>query len=254
MHKAQKKIVIANWKMNPDSAGRAERIAREVSNGISGIKNIEAVIAPSFVHISSLQSLTSNFKLCAQDVFWENTGPFTGEISWLQLKHCGVGYVILGHSERRALGEINEEINKKIKAVLGAGIKAVLCVGEKEKNKDVVFPQIIQEELKECLKNIKKNLFKNLIIVYEPVWAISTHGRADNPKNVFEMSVLIRKELLKMFGKNIAFSIPILYGGSVDEKNAEDFVKIGRVDGLLVGSASLNAKKFAEIIKRVSKI
>lgn len=251
-----KKIIIANWKMNPDSVSRAVRIAREISSKIFGVKNVEVIIAPSFVHISNLQSLTSNFQIGAQDAFWEDIGPHTGEVSWHQLKHLGVGHVILGHSERRVLGETNEEINKKVKAVLENGMKAVLCVGEKEKIKEVAFPLIIQEELKEGLKNIKKNFLKNLIIAYEPIWAISTKksAKSDNPKNVFEISVLIRKELLKMFNKKIAFSVPILYGGSVNEKNAADFVKLGRVDGLLVGSASLNAKKFIKIIKNVSKI
>lgn len=261
-----KKIIIANWKMNPDSIGRAVRIAREISTGILGIKNIEVVIAPPFVYISNLsalakasadkQSLTHNFQLGAQDTFWENIGPHTGEVSWNQLKHFGVEYVIVGHSEKRAFGETNEIINKKLKAVLGSGMKAVLCVGEKEKKKDVVFPQEVATELKEGFKNIKKNFLKNLIVVYEPVWAISTNknAKADNPKNVFEMTILIRKEILKMFGKKMAFGISILYGGSVDEKNAADFVRLGKVDGLLVGSASLNPKKFAKIIKNVSEI
>ncbi|MEK7503027.1 MAG: triose-phosphate isomerase [Patescibacteria group bacterium] len=251
-----KKIIIANWKANPDSAGRAVKIAREISAGISGARNVEVVIAPSTIHISNLKFLTSNFQLGAQDSFWEDTGPYTGEISWHQLKHCGVQYVILGHSERRALCETNEKINKKIKAVLESGMKAVLCVGELEKQRDVAFPRIIHEELKEGLKGVKKILLKNLIVVYEPVWAISSNknSKPDSPKNVFEMSVLIRRELLKMFGKKIAFSIRIIYGGSVDEKNAADFVRLGRVDGLLVGAASLNSKKFIEIIKKVSRV
>lgn len=251
----EKKIIIANWKMNPDSAGRAERIAREIYAGISGIKNVEVVIAPSFVHLSNLKSEIGNLKLGAQDSFWEDVGSHTGEVSWHQLKHSRVQYVILGHSEKRAFGENDEEINKKIKAVLSSGMKAVLCVGEKEKSKETAFPQIIQEELKRGLKNIKKNFLKNLIIVYEPVWAISTNknAKADSPKNVFEMSILIRKEILKLFGKNTAFSTPILYGGSVNEKNAADFVKLGKVDGLLVGSLSLNAKKFTQIVRRVSE-
>jgi len=243
-----KKIIIANWKMNPETPREAENLSREISTASKSFKNVEVVISPAFIHASAIKGI----KLGAQDVFWEKSGPYTGEISVRQLKSCGTKFVIVGHSERRVLGETNEEINKKIKAVLESGIKAVLCVGEIEKEKEAVFPAIIHQELKEGLKNIKKNFLKNLIIVYEPVWAISTHGRADSPKNVFEMSVLIRRELLKMFGKKIAFSIPILYGGSVDEKNAADFVNHGRVNGLLVGAASLNSKRFIEILKRVS--
>lgn len=251
-----KKIIIANWKMNPDAPGRAARLACEVENRITMIKNTEVVIAPPHPFLQIVGRAIKKAKLGAQNVFWEDVGPFTGEVSWHQLKHFGVQYVIIGHSERRSLRETNEEINKKVKAVLGNGMKAVLCVGEKEKIKEIAFPPIIQEELVEGLKNIKKNFLKNLIIAYEPIWAISTNkfAKPDNPKNVFEISVLIRKELLKTFGKKIAFSVPILYGGSVDEKNAADFVKLGRVDGFLVGEASLNTKKFSEIIRKVSEI
>lgn len=251
-----KKIIIANWKTNPDSVGRAVQIARKIESDISGSKNTEVVIAPPNVFLFSVGAVIKKSKLGAQDSFWEDVGPHTGEVSWRQLKRIGVYYVIIGHSEQRAVGETNEEINKKIKSVLENGMKAVLCVGEIERIKEVVFPEIIQEELVSGLKNIKKNFLKNLIIVYEPVWAISTKKSAkpDNPKNVFEISVLIRKELLRMFGKKIAFLVPILYGGSVDEKNATDFVKLGRVDGLLVGGASLNAKKFSQIIKNVAGI
>lgn len=259
MHKTQKKLIIANWKMNPDSVGRAVRIAREISSGVSGIKNIKVIIAPSFVHIPiifNLQLPTSNIQIGAQDAFWEDVGSHTGEVSWRQLKHFGAEYVIVGHSEKRSLGETDEMVNKKLKAVVSSGMKAVLCVGETEKKKDVVFSQEVFAELKNGLKNIKNNFLKNLIVVYEPVWAISTNkkAKADNPKNVFEKTILIRKELFRMFGKRVAFGTPILYGGSVDEKNAADFVRLGKVDGLLVGSASLSPKKFIKIVKNVSKI
>ncbi len=249
-----KKIVIANWKMNPDSVGRAIRIAKEIENNIHSSKNLDVVIAPPYVFLDSVRLTVKKTKLGAQDSFWEDVGPFTGRISWHQLKRLAVQYIIIGHSENRALGETNEEINQKINAVLGAGMKAVLCVGEVERRNDIVFPQIIQEELSLGLKNIKKRFLKNLVIAYEPIWAISTlkKTKSDNPKNVFEMSILIRKELLKMFGKKTAFSTPILYGGSVDEKNAAEFVKLGKVDGLLVGGASLNANKFTEIVRKVS--
>lgn len=258
MHKTQKKLIIANWKMNPKTSKEAAILARAASETARVAKNVEVVIAPPFVHLQAMGGV----KLGAQNVFWENIGAHTGEISPIQLKAFGVRHVLVGHSERRALGETNEEVNKKIKAVLESGMKAVLCVGETEKKKEVAFPPVVNEELKEGLRGVKKSLLKNLLVVYEPVWAISTtkvksairSKRADSPKNVFEMSVLIRRELLKMFGKKIAFSTPILYGGSVDEKNAADFVKLGKVDGLLVGAASLNAKRFSEIIRRVSKI
>lgn len=255
-----KKIIIANWKMNPKSPRDALLLADRVGRGVKGIKNVDVVLAPPFVFlrdVSSFKLRGSRFKLSAQDVFWENPpaggGAYTGEISASQLKALGVRLIIVGHSERRALGETNEIIRKKLKAVLESGTQAVLCVGEKEKERDVVFPKIIRDEIHEGLRKIKKPLLKNLIIAYEPIWAIGT-GMADTPKDVYEMTVLIRRELYKMFGKKIASKVPILYGGSVTAENAAEFVEKSAVDGLLIGGASLNPKSFVNIIKEVSLI
>lgn len=250
-----KKLIVANWKMNPSTPRQALRLANGVGRGLKNVRNVEVVLAPPFVflsHVSSSMLRASRFKLGAQDCFYVKTGAYTGEISPLQLKALGVGLVIVGHSERRELGETNEIVRKKLKAALESGMHAVLCVGEKERERDVVFPKIIRDELREGLKKIKKSLLKNLIIAYEPIWAIGT-GRADTSESVYEMSILIRRELYRTLGKRIAAKIPILYGGSVEERNAEDFVKKGAVDGLLVGGASLNAKKFVKIVKEIVK-
>ena len=250
-----KKLIIANWKMNPQTAQQAARHARDIERVAKSLRNVEVVLAPPFIYSSIIKN-TASLKFGAQDAFWEKGGAYTGEISPAQLKASGVRLVIVGHSERRALGETNEIINKKLKAVLGSGMRAVLCVGETEQQKDVAFPKIIKDELHEGLLRIKKSLFRNLVIAYEPIWAISTmaRGRADNPKNVYEITTIIRRELYRMIGKRIASKIPVLYGGSVDDKNAYDFIKEGAVDGLLVGGASLNAKKFARILKEADKI
>ena len=258
-----KKIIIANWKMNPKTARDAVRLAGVVARGVKNVKNVEVVLAPPFVFVPILYpkpyTLNPNLKLGAQDVFYEKKGVYTGEISPLQLKAYGVRLVIVGHSERRALGETDEIVNKKLKAVLSESMRAVLCVGEKERTKDEAFPQIVRDEIHSGLRKIKKSLFKNLIIAYEPIWAIGGggrrhHGKADTPRDVYEMSLMIRRELYRMLGRHIALKIPILYGGSVDEKNAKEFVKEGGVDGLLVGGASLNHKKFVRIVKDISAI
>ena len=251
-----KKLLIANWKMNPQTAQQALRLARKVGRGIKNIRNVEVVLAPPFVFLYSLsnfKSPTSYFKLGAQDVFYEKAGTYTGEISASQLKALGVKLVIVGHSERRALGETNEIINKKLKAVLKTGMRAVLCVGEAERQKEIAFPKIIRDELHEGLARVKKSLLRNLVIAYEPIWAIGS-GREDTPKNVYEITIIIRRELYRMIGKRSASKIPVLYGGSVDDKNAYDFIKEGAVDGLLVGGASLNAKKFVRLLKEINKI
>lgn len=244
-----KKIIIGNWKMNPKTARDATRLASAVMRGVKNIKNVDVVLAPPFIFLP----LISNLKLGAQNAFWERAGAYTGEISPIQLKACGIKLVIVGHSERRALGETDEIVNKKLKAVLEQNMRAVLCVGEKEKEKekDEAFPKIVRDELHSGLKRIKKSLLKNLVVAYEPVWAIGT-GRADTPKNVYEMALMVRRELYRMLGRRIAERIPILYGGSVDAGNAKTFVKESGVDGLLVGGASLNHKKFVKIVKDVN--
>lgn len=251
MNLAMKKIIIGNWKMNPRTAKEATLLAREIRRGIKNIKNVEVVLAPPFIFLRDVVGIVSDnpgLKLGAQDAFWEREGAYTGEISVAQLKALGVSYVVIGHSERRALGETDAMINKKLKAILGAGMRAVLCVGEQEKTKNEAFPQIIRDELGFGIAGIKKTFFKNLIIAYEPIWAVGT-GRADTPKNIYEISVLIRRELYRAIGRRAAERIPVIYGGSVDSKNAKIFIREGAVDGLLVGGASLNHKKFIKIVK-----
>lgn len=254
-----KKIIIANWKMNPKSPKDALRLANGVWRGIKNIKNVEVVLAPPFIflpNVSRSMFHVSRFKLAAQDAFYESGGAYTGEISASQLKSIGVKYIILGHSERRAMGETNEIVRKKLKIVLESGLKAVLCVGEAERKSGEVFPKIVREELLGGIRKIKKSLLANLIVAYEPVWAISGNGRgkADTPKNVYEMAILIRRELYRALGRRVASKIPALYGGSVDEKNAAEFVAKGAVDGLLVGRTSLNANKFVKLVKAVAHL
>ncbi len=250
-----KKIIIANWKMNPATAREALALARKMEIGTAKIKKSDVVLAAPFPFLS-LIARHSSLKIGAQDVFWEPKGAFTGEVSASQLRSAGVGFVIVGHSERRRMGENNAMAHKKLKAVLKAGMRPILCVGEEERKREVPFPLTVRDELHSAFTGIPKALAKKVIVVYEPVWAISTSkaGKADNPRDVFEMSLMIRRELFRLLGKRIAAQIPILYGGSVDEKNAAQFVHEGRVDGLLVGGASLHAEKFLKIVKSVATL
>lgn len=251
-----KKLIIANWKMNPQGSQDARRLANKIWRGVQKFRNIEVALAPPFIHlplIFNLKPPTSDIKLCAQDAFYEKSGAYTGEISTSQLKSYGVKLIIVGHSERRALGETDDIVNKKLKAVFAGGMRALLCVGEKEKIKDEAFPTVIRDEIHFGLKKIKKSLLKNLIIAYEPIWAIGA-GKADAPKDIYEMTLMIRRELCRMLGRNIALRVPILYGGSVDERNVVALLKHGGVDGFLVGGASLNHKKFVKMVKEASSI
>ena len=240
-----KPLIVANWKMNPQTLAEANRLFNSVKNGVKNIKKVEVVICPPFLYLFDFLSRwikSQILKLGAQDCFWEEKGAFTGEVSPTMLKDLGCKYVIIGHSERRALGETNEMINKKIRAVLKANLKPILCIGETEKERK-------EEETKKVLKNqLEKDLtevriLSNLIVAYEPVWAIGT-GNFCPPKEAKKVFLFLRKIL-----KNSL----ILYGGSVNSQNAADYVKKADFQGLLVGGASLDPKEFIRLVKDVTK-
>jgi len=237
--------------MNPLTSKEAEKLFSGVTQDIFSIKKTEVVVCPPFIYLERLKKIrTSKMKLGAQDAFWDEAGAFTGEVSGEMLYNIGIKYVILGHSERRAIGESNQDINKKIKASLVAGLIPILCVGESIRDENHSYFNFIKTEMEECLIGISKNSMAKIIIAYEPIWAISsTPNRQDaTPDDSREMAIFIRKILADKFGSE-AGRTRIIYGGSVNEKDAKDFLKDGGVEGLLIGRASLSAKKFTGIIK-----
>jgi triosephosphate isomerase len=214
-----KTLIVANWKMNPVSLAEAKKLFNTVKEGIKDVKNVEVVICPPFVYLSSLnvRGETSNIKLGAQDCFWEEKGAFTGEVSPRQLKDLGVEYVIIGHSERRKyFNETDKIVNKKLKACLKEGIKPILCI----------------EKLSQ-LKGVKRNI----IVAFEPVSAIGT-GKAFGIEKAKSVRKTIRNKL-------------VLYGGSVNSQNTKDYIEKAGFKGLLVGGASLKPKEFIKIVKSV---
>lgn len=240
--------------MNPRTAKEAEKLFSTVAKNISRVKKTEVVICPPYVYLEKLKSTMGRFKkisLGAQDAFWGDVGAYTGEVSSEMLYNLRVKYVILGHSERRALGEKNGEINKKLKSALSSGLIPVLCVGEKERDAGHGYFNVVKAQIKECLIGVNKNSISKLIVAYEPVWAISstTLRRDTTPPESREMAIFIRKVLSDISSPEIANKTRVIYGGSVTERDAEDFMRNGGVDGVLVGSASLDVKKFTEIIK-----
>lgn len=246
----KRKIIIGNWKMNPVSLKQAEKLFSGVAKSISDIKKTEVVACPPFLYLEKLKKISKKISLGAQDAFFTDVGPFTGEVSAEMLYDIGARYVILGHSERRAMGESNSDINKKIKSALVAGLRPILCVGENVRDLEHGYFNVVKAQLEECLAGISKNSISKIIIAYEPVWAISsTIDRKDaTPEDAMEMSIFIKKILSLKFG-NDASLVRILYGGSVNAKDAPLFLQNGGVDGLLAGRASLDVKKFTEIIK-----
>ncbi len=242
-------MLVANWKMNcPPAADWKAAVKKLAALKKEGI---ETVICPPFVSLEKIAALLkeSGVKLGAQDVFWEKSGAFTGEISAEMLRNAGVEYAIIGHSERRRfLGETDEMINKKIASALKAGLTAILCVGEdssvRRRGKKAA-EKFVKNQLEKDLKGLPdvKSQKPKIIAAYEPVWAIGT-GTPDTPADAAEMAGFI-KEIL-----NSKFRIPnfsVLYGGSVNGKNAGDFINSPEIDGALVGGASLKPEEFLKI-------
>jgi triosephosphate isomerase len=262
-----KQLIIANWKMNPQTLAEAKRLFDSIKRGLKNIKNVEVVICPPFVYLARLQPSTPNLRLGAQNCFWEDYNPpttlplkrapkgaFTGEISPLMLKNLGCQYVILGHSEReRYLGETDEMTNKKIKAAISAKLNPILCIGEIEKEKKRgEIPLVLKHQLEKTLINLSPNQLINLIIAYEPVWAIGT-GKPCYPQDAGKRISIIRKIISNLYNLSFSQKIKIIYGGSVNSKIAQDYVKKANFQGLLVGGASLKTQEFIEIAKKVSQ-
>ena len=241
-------IVIANWKMNPQSQKEAEVLFRAILKG-KNFRKIDVVVCPPLLYIEKFKKISSKIIFGAQNIFYEKQGPFTGEISAGMLKDFGVKYVIIGHSERRNLGETNQDVNKKIKMALAFGLKPVICIGEIKRDESHEYFNTIKNQIEECLTGLNKNMVSKIIIAYEPVWALSTttdHKDA-TALDSYEMSIFIKKIISDKF--NLKKIMPrIIYGGSVDDKNCADFLINGGVSGVLVGGASLNADKFSKII------
>lgn len=245
-----KKLIIANWKNHPNSLREAKRIFSEVKKTAVKLKKVETIICPPYVYLAEFGRATSDkMRLGSQDISLQEKGSHTGEISVAMLKSLGVKYVIVGHSERRALGETNEIINQKIKILLKNNLKVILCIGETERIPGE-YLQFIKQEIIEGFKGIPRKALKNVIIAYEPIWAIGKKGSyAAAPEDVLQMGIYIRKSLLDVAGKDLAHNIPLLYGASVDSKNTEKFFREGGIQGLLVGHQSLVPKEFNKILK-----
>ena len=249
-----KKIIIANWKMNPEKSPEAKKIFLSIKKTINKLLNVQIIVCPPYVFLNELMVLCSGrIVVGAQNVFSKNKGSFTGMISPNMLSKNGIKYVILGHSERRFLGENDEIVNKKVKIALKSGLKVILCIGEKERDKDVKYFNFLKNQILGSLDGVSKKYLKNILIAYEPLWAISTNkGKAINPANLYEMVIFIKKVLSDKYGVDIKFP-KIVYGGSVNPKNTKQFLEEGGIDGLLIGRDSLNIDKFIEILKITNK-
>ena len=236
-------LIVANWKLNPTTKKEAENIFEGIKNGVDGA-SAEVVICPPFVYLSELKGLT----IGAQNVYSEDKGAFTGEISAAMLKNLGAEYVIIGHSERRKyFGETDEIVNKKIKAAINVELEQIFCVGETDEERNSNNQEgVVERQIKEGLKDVPDIL--GMAIAYEPVWAIGT-GKACGVEDAKKMKEFIEKVISEIYGKKVLSEVRILYGGSVNSQNASGYIKEAGYNGLLVGGASLNAEEFVKIVK-----
>ncbi len=245
-----KKLIIGNWKMNPKSEKEALAIVRSLITSTKNSKNVEIVICPPFPFFSCIQKLKlKKLKIGAQDMSEESEGAHTGEVSLRMIHSFGVKTIIIGHSERRAGGDTNMRVNKKISLALKLKTIPVLCIGESSRDTTGFYLGFIKDQLHECLAGVPKSQIKDLVIAYEPLWAIGKNAlREATPEEFIEMRIFIRRVLSDMYDAKVAHTIPVLYGGSVHPENADAFLTTGEADGLLVGRDSIIPKKFAAIV------
>lgn len=248
----RKKVIAGNWKMNNDLT-ESQNLINKLINGLQNEKlNCDVIICPPFISLREayLLSIDTKIKLGAQNMYFEESGAFTGEISARMLKSVGCEYVILGHSERRTIfGETDSLINKKIKRTISAGLKPIFCIGESlEEREKNITKQVVQAQLTGGLNELSIADMEKIIIAYEPVWAIGT-GKTATPEQAQEVHAFIRDVLKDEFSDKIARNIVIQYGGSVKPENAKELLSQNDIDGALVGGACLNAESFIQIIK-----
>jgi triosephosphate isomerase (TIM) len=240
-------VIAANWKMNK-KMDEAQAFLDEFIPLVWNERDVEIVIAPAYTALYTMANLLkiTHIHLAAQNVFYEEKGAYTGEISPVMLTDIGCSHVIIGHSERRIyFGETNEVVNKKIRAARENGLQVIFCIGESlaERESGMTF-DILKKQLDEGLRDIAP---KGLVIAYEPVWAIGT-GKTATPDQAQETHEVIRKTISGIYGET-AKEIRILYGGSVTPENVDILMACPDVDGALVGGASLKADSFAKIVK-----
>ena len=249
-----KPLIVANWKCNPAKEKEAKRL-------FNSVKKTKAVICPPLIYLKSLAPYVG---LGAQNCFWEKKGAFTGEVSPAMLKNIGCQYVIVGHSERRRyFNETGEVVNKKLKSVIEARMTPILCVGETQNQRDKGETEnILRKQIEKALNDISKLKISpygrspegrqnsKLIIAYEPIWAIGT-GKPCDPEEAQKMGLLIRKIISRIYNRTLAQKMPILYGGSVNSKNGASYIKEAGLQGLLIGGASLEAKEFVDLVRKI---
>lgn len=245
--------------MNPQKGSEAAKLFKGVAKVAEQLKNVETVICPPLVYLESLGEHVKNrnFVLGAQDAFWEHAGAYTGQVSPDMIFNARARYVMVGHSERRNLGETDEMVNKKIKSILKFPLIPVVCIGELKRDDDHDYVKFLKHQLKQSLDGLSKEEISRTVIAYEPVWAISSqkHAVVCTPVECREAIHCIRQVLADMLGDSeSAKKVTVIYGGSVTSDDVAGFLQDGLANGVLVGHSSLDSKEFIKLLRIAEKL
>ncbi|TKJ41880.1 triose-phosphate isomerase [candidate division LCP-89 bacterium B3_LCP] len=251
------KFIAGNWKLNPVDGQQARDLCRQLKARLAPFSKTMIAVCPPFVGLGMVNEAfrDTNIAVGAQNLYWEETGAFTGEISAPMIKSAGCTYVIIGHSERRQyFGETNETVRLRTQAALKADLLPIVCVGETLNERESgVLKEVVSEQIREGLRGFSEAEISKVVVAYEPVWAIGT-GKTASPAQAQEMHQYIRELLAEVFSQSIADKMLILYGGSVKPENATDLLSQADIDGALVGGASLKADSFAGIVSSAEEL
>ena len=249
-----KRLIIGNWKMNHDVHG-ASMYLHKLSDKIQVRRDVEVVVAPTMLALQTLsvQVNLRQIKLAAQNFYWRDSGAYTGEVSATQLRGI-VQYGIVGHSERRYLfGETDKDTRAKVQSAIRNRIRPILCIGETiQERTNGETEMVLHDQLVGGLANVTSEELDQVVIAYEPVWAIGTGVNA-KPDDVARAIKAIRSQLTHLYGKKSAESVQVIYGGSVTDSSASDYLALPDIDGLLIGASSLDAYMFDEIVKKAHR-
>lgn len=249
-----KSLVVANWKMNPATAKEAKKLFEGTKKAVEAASHVNLVIAPPALFFRELRVgyKGKRISFAAQHAHAEEGGAHTGEISLTQYKDAGAAYVIVGHAERRGMGETNDDTRKKIAAALALKMIPILCVGETTRTANGEYFTVVKEQLRTGLSDVSPAKLSSVVITYEPLWTIGK-DLAMSPRDMHEMAIFIRKTIVELKGES-GMNVKILYGGSIDETTAGAMISDGDVHGLLVGRASEDVSRLSALLQAIEEV
>lgn len=244
----QKMIVVANWKMNPATRAEAERLFERTKKAAGNARSVRVIVAPPTIYLAHLARSYRGKQIgfAAQNIHWEHAGSFTGELSAKQAVDAGAAYTLIGHTERRALGETDEQVGKKVVAALALNLTPIVCVGERERDQHGEYLKVIRAQLVAALSHVPSGKQKQVCVAYEPVWAVGKDKTID-AHTMHEMNIFIHKVLSEIMGPH-GLSVPVLYGGSIDTREELELLRNSEVAGFLIGRASTDTFKIRDLI------